>query len=457
MKRKIELLGVTVGMLLLLTACVAHKVSPDQLPNPENAPPEVTATPTPEAKPTPTPEPTPTPTPTPEPTEEPENRIPVPEGATVLTQEQIEEVQDAFEPLLYDEEGYLQGVNLLSCFFTSWYSSPEQLDIAEFLRYCPLAGGHVTEEEFDALKALENWRADDVEDLEDFNLPIHKYPASAVEATLQKYMGISLQELDFVDAIYLEEYDAFYNTTSDFAAGTFICRFGIMEGDEVRLYSDATYPTTCLTLRKLEDRYVIESRRRLDEQGNPPSALWELMWGTTLLSEEELADYEALLCDISPHNWYNQALCFTFNSAADVNLYELFHNGGASGRGDLTEEEKAYLESLGMPMEMDMARIPREEMERVLLDYFRVTLDNCNQVGLDRLVYFADTDCYYRVSNDFMAAEQVEIQAAGRRSGGAVDVYYSLPYMKGLFRIRLYGEPRDGECRIMSNVQVTQE
>ena len=65
----------------------------------------------------------------------------------------------------------------------------------------------------------------------------------AVEAVLQRFAGIGLADLKdiqepFSGYTYLESTDAFYNTTSDYAPGYFICTGGEvnLEEEYARLY-----------------------------------------------------------------------------------------------------------------------------------------------------------------------------------------------------------------------------
>ena len=79
--------------------------------------------------------------------------------------------------------------------------------------------------------------------MEDFPLPIHRYPASAVEGVLKRFAGIGLADLTdmqtpFSGYTYLEDTDAFYTTTSDYSPGYFRCTSGESEpdGDTALLY-----------------------------------------------------------------------------------------------------------------------------------------------------------------------------------------------------------------------------
>ena len=96
---------------------------------------------------------------------------------------------------------------------------------------------------------------------EDLPVPVHRYPRSEVSALLQKYAGVTVEELDWESCLYVEEYDAFYNFTSDAGPGFFECAGGQVAGDSVLLWSAPLEDGTRseLTLRKSGDRWLIQS------------------------------------------------------------------------------------------------------------------------------------------------------------------------------------------------------
>lgn len=78
-------------------------------------------------------------------------------------------------------------------FFTSTYDDVRDLNLNNFLAYFGECGEEdISEEEFAQLNAKWEFRVDSVED---FPLPIHRYPASAVEDVLKRFAGIGLADL----------------------------------------------------------------------------------------------------------------------------------------------------------------------------------------------------------------------------------------------------------------------
>ena len=160
--------------------------------------------------------------------------------AMPLTQAQIDAVNAIFADYELSTDDTL-GHFAVNGFFTSTYDDVRDLNLNNFLAYFGECGEEdISEEEFAQLNAKWEFRVDSVED---FPLPIHRYPASAVEDVLKRFAGIGLADLTdmqtpFSGYTYLEDTDAFYTTTSDYNPGYFCCTSGEIEpdGDTVLLY-----------------------------------------------------------------------------------------------------------------------------------------------------------------------------------------------------------------------------
>lgn len=188
-----------------------------------------------------------------------------------LSAEQIEQINEAFAPVLSNSDGSMT-INPISCFFTSYYDSVKDIDLAEFMRYFPNDGSVTDECEFNALKALESWSFGAEATLATMPVPVHKYVSESIDEVMWEYAGIHLDDLNGVGTdggslLYLKEYDAYYNFTSDFGPGTFTCARGELQGDIIRLYADyGDGGSTMLTQREQDGRYLIVSHQRIDEQ-----------------------------------------------------------------------------------------------------------------------------------------------------------------------------------------------
>ncbi len=176
-----------------------------------------------------------------------------------LTDIEIESFNESFKPILVDEQG-IGYVNPISNFFTSYYDKPEDINLAEFLSYFTPDRDVQDGDEFDALKNEKNWPFGTDRGFKSMPVPIHAFHVETINKELQKYMGITLDDINDIgteNLIFLEEYNAYYNFTSDFAAGVFQCTRGETEGNIVRLFSESV----TLTLRKHDDDYLILSHQ----------------------------------------------------------------------------------------------------------------------------------------------------------------------------------------------------
>lgn len=178
-----------------------------------------------------------------------------------LTADEMEAYNKAFEPLLYDEQGNPTDVNPINQFLTSYYDRPEDINLAELLRYFPSDSDVTDKTEFEALKDSENWPFGTDVTLADMPVPIHKFSDGTVNQALEEYMGITLDDLSGVgmeELIYLKDYDAYYNFTSDAGFVSFTCTSGERQGDLVCLFGE----TETLTLKIQGDGFWIVSHQR---------------------------------------------------------------------------------------------------------------------------------------------------------------------------------------------------
>ena len=181
-----------------------------------------------------------------------------------LTADEVDSYNKAFEPMLYDEQGRPIGVNPLSQFLTSYYDRPEDINLAELLRYYPPDGDVAEKAEFEALKDAANWPFGADATLDSMPVPIRRFTARTINDTLEMYMSITLEDLNGVgldELVYSEEYDSYYNFTSDFASGAFVCTRGERQGNIIRLYSEHAM----LTLKERDGGFLILSHQRIED------------------------------------------------------------------------------------------------------------------------------------------------------------------------------------------------
>mgnify|MGYP001750266928 FL=1 len=120
-----------------------------------------------------------------------------------LTEAQIEEFKELFASTadVTDEttgEYRYTTSTPVSCFFTSHYDDPRDIDLAEFLRYCPLSTtlGDADVEEFHAV--LDTLGIEDAERFkvpDDWAVPVRRIPKSDVSALLTQWADITVDDL----------------------------------------------------------------------------------------------------------------------------------------------------------------------------------------------------------------------------------------------------------------------
>lgn len=161
----------------------------------------------------------------------------------------------------------------VSCFFTSDYTDPRDMDANAFLNYCPGTGslGAADEEEFKYVQEKLDWRDGNGELLPAGGIPCRRLPRSYVNELLTKYAGITVEDMNtdwLTEAFYIPATDCFYSFSSDFDPGRFTPCYGERDGDTVTLWE---YPSGyekpvghVLTLKNDGDRWLIVSHEPMD-------------------------------------------------------------------------------------------------------------------------------------------------------------------------------------------------
>ena len=182
-----------------------------------------------------------------------------------MSEEEIEKVEAAFSVML-GEPGEMV-INPLNCFLMSYHDSPEEFDMAAFLRYFP-GSEEGSEAEFEALRALPGWTFADLPSMADMPVPLRCYPGEKVRDALEKYAGLYMEDVDIspeAGVWYLPEYDAFYNYTSDFGLEQPDYYRGERQGDVLRLWQDHPYEgERVLTVRELENGYRVIAHQKVE-------------------------------------------------------------------------------------------------------------------------------------------------------------------------------------------------
>lgn len=225
------------------------------------------------------------------------------DGLTVLDEAQIEEYRKEFEMI---KDG---KANVLCCFCMSDYEKIEDMDLSAFLHNFPEGEDLKDGEEYEKLKALSGWSFGDAA-FDEMPLPIHKFSRAAVDAALEKHGNTSSDKLTVgrENVLYLEEYDAFYNFTSDFALDSFRCASGETDGEITTLYSEGYGGRQTLKFTKSEDGDIVilsHTTERMSGLANPWSDCESLSEAEelatfTLGADENLGGYTAEVFRVMP-------------------------------------------------------------------------------------------------------------------------------------------------------------
>lgn len=196
----------------------------------------------------------------------------------------------------------------------------------------------------------------------------------------------------------------------------------------------------------------------------------------TPLTEEELAYFTALFAHNNAEkeediNWYNIILSCGwdypedlkgFAVPEDVNLKRLFNNGflDVSRVSNWTPEELVFVQGFypGYPENWgDINRLPAEKMEKVLQDYLGISLEQSNKVWLDKMDYFADTNCYFSGAAGAVGELNVQMIAGKTAADGTVYLIMcrDIKHLEGLLLLRLV--PNFGNEQIPYQVQTCME
>lgn len=120
---------------------------------------------------------------------------------------------------------------------------------------------------------------------------------------------------------------------------------------------------------------------------------------------------------------YNFALATEYTSSADVNIRSLFPNGIENESENLTNQERELLNSWLGDYTTGIYRFPVEKINAALTEVFGITLDQTNQVGMEYMRYYEETDCYYG-SGYYIEHVEVNVQRVVEQNDGTLKVYY---------------------------------
>ncbi len=182
-----------------------------------------------------------------------------PLNARPLTEEEITQVRDAFQPSFYDAEQNMGIGNPLAAFLLDMYGDISEMSRSEFLSYYP-ATEDADEEEFRLLKQKYPEEFENEETIRDMNWPIHRIPAGELEALMAQYTLADWNDLPYGGWYhYLEETNCYYTYYSDVGLFGFPCTGGWVYDGGAMLYNDFNTPMSVLVLRERDGKYYIQA------------------------------------------------------------------------------------------------------------------------------------------------------------------------------------------------------
>ncbi len=172
-------------------------------------------------------------------------------SGTELSQAELDAYNQQFSLFNADRS----ATNIVTNFFTSYYSQPSEMDISSFVYYLPDPNSSSFEsgqdDEYNLLREHHHFYADasyTLDEALDMGINFRRVSQSFVQEVLTEYMNVSVDIFDSAnDALYLEEYASYYNNPTDMGLDGFTADGGYREADgTVVLYHDYAILTLIL-------------------------------------------------------------------------------------------------------------------------------------------------------------------------------------------------------------------
>lgn len=134
----------------------------------------------------------------------------------------------------------------------------------------------------------------------------------------------------------------------------------------------------------------------------------------------------------------NQMLCSAYETAAEVDLFQLFYNGAqqTSKPSNVTDEERQQLaEKDSMATTLDITKVSASEMDIALLELTGLTLEETGKIGMEQFIYLEEPDAYYFAHGDTNAIH-CTILSGNQNDDGTITLQYSYDYGTGCVTLR---------------------
>lgn len=120
----------------------------------------------------------------------------------------------------------------------------------------------------------------------------------------------------------------------------------------------------------------------------------------TALTEDEILYFNGDAFFNGDNNFPNQFLTSFYDKPEDIDLIQLFYNSGETWESVTEEERTAIMKTIGQDVEWGIIKISSSNMNKILLKYMGITLEETNKIGLDSFTYLPEYDAYYSFHND---------------------------------------------------------
>ena len=181
-----------------------------------------------------------------------------PLNARPLTEEETASVRLTFAPEFYDAAKGESVMNPRAAFLLDMYEDINQMSRSKFLSYYPATEYCEDEAEFQLLKKKCPEFFETEQTISDMNGPIHRIPASELEAVIAQYTLTTWDSLSDGEGWYhyLEETDCYYAYYSDVGLFGFQCTGGWVYDGGAMLYNDFTAPSVLILTEKDGNYYI---------------------------------------------------------------------------------------------------------------------------------------------------------------------------------------------------------
>jgi len=247
-------------------------------------------------------------------------------------------------------------------------------------------------------------------------LSVVRVSREKMDAALKAHLGLGLEDVTGVGMqqfAYFKDTDCYYNSKGDVGIAAFEILGGTkLEDGTVEIYYRRwAFGDFIITLHQTDAGYLVKS--------NVPMVF--------AFTQEDIDTFTELFSQKGESvNYYNRLLNAEFEHRTEVDLFRIFCDQDADEAGVLTDKEMSFLSGKAqINLDAEVMRVSKEKMNAVLQDHLDVKLFDTGKVGLDRFVYFGDTNSYYRNTDSFGSVD-FEITEGTWLNNGNVEIHYSV-------------------------------